>query len=123
MAIIKTLGPWTLDALDEEVIFGPGYNDLNLSDANSVAVQAHTAVSSTWTITFQQSLDGVNWVNFSVSPATGSFGATFSAAAGTFSNVFFCSTSNRPYMKIKMTAYTGGEVTITTAQSSTLSTR
>lgn len=120
---MKTLGPWTLGALDEEVIFGPGYNDLNLGDANSVLVQAHTAVTGTWSITFQQSLDGVNWVNFSVSPATGSFGATFSAAGATFSNIFFCSTNNRPYMKIKMTAYTSGEVTITSAQSATLSTR
>ena len=123
MAIIKTLGPWTLDALDEEVIFGPGYNDMNLSDANTLYVQVHTDVSGTWTITFQQSLDGVNWVNFSVGPATGSFGATFSAAASTFSNLFSAGIGGRPYMKIKMTSYTSGELTITKAISTNLSTR
>lgn len=123
MTIMQTLGPWTLDALDEEIIFGPGYNDINLSDANTVFVQAFTSVSGTWTITFQSSLDGTNWVNFSVSPNIGSFGATFSAAAATFSNMFSCATSNRPYFKIKMTAYTSGELTITKVISATLSTR
>ena len=123
MTIIQTAGPFTLDALDEEVIFGPGYNDINLSDANSVFVQAFTSVSGTWTITFSSSLDGTNWVNFSVSPSTGSFGATFSAAASTFSNLFAAATGNRPYLKIKMTAYTDGELTITKVISSTLSTR
>lgn len=120
---MQTLGPWTLDALDEEIIFGPGYNDINLSDANTVFVQAFTSVSGTWTITFQLSLDGTNWVNFSVSPNVGSFGATFSAAGTTFSNMFSCSTSNRPYFKIKMTAYTSGELTITKVISASLSTR
>lgn len=89
MAIIKSyFTPTTLDGLNEEIVFGPGYIDLNISDCNTLYVQLFTAVTSTWTLTTQQSIDGTNWVNFSVSPGTGSFGSTFSAAGTSFSNVF-----------------------------------
>jgi len=116
MAILRTYNtPVTLDALDEEIIFGPGYIDVDLSGSNTLYVQLHTAVSGTWTITVQQSLDGTNWVNQSVSPATGSFGATFSAAAQSFSNILSITSAGRPYVKIKMTSYTDGEITMTTA--------
>ena len=121
MAIIKTYNtPVTLDALDEEIIFGPGYIDVDLSGSSTLYVQLFTSVTSTWTITVQQSLDGTNWVNHSVSPATGSFGATFSAAGTSFNNILSISSSGRPYIKIKMTSYTSGEVTITTALTSSL---
>jgi hypothetical protein len=121
MAIIKTIGPFTLEGLDEEVIFGPGYNDVNLSDANTVYVQAFTPTTSTWTITFQTSLDGENWVSLNVTPSTGSFGSSFSTAAISFSQLFSCSTANRPYMKIKMTSYTSGDLTLTAVASASFS--
>ena len=109
MAIIATSETVTLDALDEEVIYGP---EMSMSDTDALIVQAFTATTSTWTITFYGSVDGVNYVTFSVTPFSGSFGNNFSASGTSYSNIFTAGHSNIPYIKVKMTSYTGGNVTL-----------
>ena len=109
MAIIATSETVTLDALNEEVIYGP---EMSMSDTDGLIIQAFTATTSTWTITFYGSVDGVNYVTYSVTPFTGSFGNNFSVAGASYSNVFVAGHSNIPYIKIKMTSYTGGDITL-----------
>jgi len=118
MAIIKSyLTPITLDGLNQEIVFGPGYIDLNISDCNTLYVQLFTSVVSTWQIQTQQSIDGTNWVNLSVSAGTGTFGPTYTTSGATFSNILSCGVFCRPYFKLIMNAYTSGEVTMTAAVS------
>jgi GH24 family phage-related lysozyme (muramidase) len=100
----------TLDALNEEVILA---QDVYMQEADGIGIQAYTDASSTWTITFYGSLDGTNYVAVPVTPFTGSFGNNFSAAGTTYSNIFTLTTNNMPYVKVKMTAYTSGNVTLT----------
>jgi len=109
MAIIATSETVTLDALNEEVIYGP---EMFMSDTDGIIIQAFTATTSTWTITFYGSVDGVNYVTFSVTPFTGSFGNNFSASAATFNNIFTAGHNNLPYIKVKMTSYTSGDLTL-----------
>ncbi len=109
MAIIATSETVTLDALDEEVIYGP---EMFTSDTDGLIIQAFTANTSTWTITFYGSVDGVNYVTFTVSPFTGTFGNNFSASGTSFSNIFIAGHNNIPYIKVKMTSYTSGDLTL-----------
>lgn len=116
MAIIKThAGPYTLEALDEEVVFGPGYIDLDLDDTDSVLF---TFVAPTSTLDFQcqSSIDGTNWSVQSMQRGQG-FGATIQLAGASLTDVCRATHSNIPYVKFKITAYTSGSVTISSFNS------
>lgn len=115
MAIIATAtGPYVLDALDEEVTIGPGQliTNLNLSDIDAVLFNV-SSTAGTWTITSTASLDGVEWFPLNVNVVT-SFPSvnTISASGGTISNIYILANGNIPYLRLKMTAYTSGVVTL-----------
>lgn len=115
MAIIGTAtGPYVLDALDEEVTIGPGQliTNLNLSDTE-VTLFNVSSTAGTWTITCTASLDGAEWFALNLSAIT-SFPSsnTFSASGGTISTIYQIFHANIPYVRLKMTAYTSGVVTL-----------
>lgn len=115
MAIIETAtGPYVLDALNEEVTIGPGQSidDLNLSDTEVLLFNV-SSTAGTWTITANASLDGVEWFAISVG-VVGTFSSTstISASGGTISNAYSISHANIPYLRLRMTAYTSGAVTL-----------
>ena len=115
MAIIGTAtGPYILDALDEEVTIGPGQliTNLNLSDTE-VTIFNVSSTAGTWTITTTASLDGVEWFPLNVAVVTAfPTGNTISASGGTISNIYQLGQVNIPYLRLKMTAYTSGVVTL-----------
>jgi len=111
MAIIKShLTSYTLDALDEEVIFGSEYINLDLSDTDALLF---TIVAPTSTLDFQcqASVDGINWAPFSMSRGTG-FGATIQLTGAAVTDYARVNHQNMPYIKLKITSYTSGSVTI-----------
>jgi len=122
MAIIKShLTSYTLDALDEEVIFGSEYINLDLDDTDSLLF---TIVAPTSTLDFQcqASIDGINWAPFSMSRGTG-FGATIQLTGAAVTDYARVSHQNIPYIKFKITAYTSGSVTISSFQAARVFTR
>lgn len=115
MAIIATAtGPYVLDALDEEITIGPGgiIDYLNLSDTDQLMFNL-TSTTGTWTLTCTVSLDGVDYFAQNLN-AQGSFpsGNTISASASTVSNLYNIAHANIPFIRLRMTSYTSGIVTI-----------
>lgn len=111
MSHIKSnAGPYTLDALNEEVVFGPDYIDLNLSDTDALLCTV-VAVTSTLDLQCQTSLDGTNWTPQSLSRGVG-FGATIQLVAAPLTDVCLVGHNNRTYVKFKIIAYTSGSVTL-----------
>ena len=114
MAIIAS-DTSVLDALNEEIIYGPGGVSLYTDDTDLMYLH-FTATSGTWTISFSWSVDGTNYYSASVFPIVG-FGvnSSISASGTTFNTIYRWTTSNTPYLKVKMTAYTSGVVTVRAA--------
>jgi len=115
VAIIGTAtGPYVLDALNEEIIIGPGgtITDINLSDTEALLFNI-SSTTGTWTITTNASLDGVDYFAINLGVIT-SFpsSSTVSASASTISNIYIINHSNLPYIRFRMTAYTSGVVTL-----------
>lgn len=111
MAIIKThAGPYTLEALNDEVVFGSGYINLDLDDTDALLF---TIVAPTSTLDFQcqASIDGTNWSPYSMSRGQG-FGATIQLAGAALTDWVRVSHGNIPYIKLKIVAYTSGSVTV-----------
>ena len=109
-----------LDALNEEVIFGPGEVEIYTDDTDTILLHI-VATSGTWTIAFTWSLDGVNYYSSNLFPLLGGAPATsLSASATTFNNMYTWPHSNIPYLKMKMTSYTDGVVTVNAASRRTL---
>lgn len=112
MAIIQTApSSYTLDALNEEIIFGPGGVDLNLSDTDAVVFQI-TAPTSTLDLQFQSSLDGTNWFPLSFSRQGSNASATIQLSAASYGDIGTGLHANIPYVKFKVTSYTSGSITI-----------
>jgi hypothetical protein len=113
MAIIRTApDSYTLDALNEAVVFGPGYIDLCTDDTDAVVWQI-TAPTSTLDAQFQTSLDGVTWEPISTSRQKSTLGPTIQLAAATFSDICVTGHSNIPFVRFIITAYTSGSITVT----------
>ena len=123
MAIIQTApSSYTLDALNEEVVFGPGGVDLQLSDTDALYFQI-TAPTSTLDLQLQSSLDGTNWFPLSFSRQSSNASATIQLSAASYGDIGNVSHSNIPYLKFKVTAYTSGSITIVSAFSRRIFTR
>lgn len=116
MAIIKSHAEsYTLEALNDEVVFGSGYINLNLDDTDALLF---TIVAPTSTLDFQAqaSVDGTNWSPISMQRGQG-FGATIQLAAASLADWARIAHGNMPYIKLKVTAYTSGSVTISSFNS------
>ena len=115
MAIIQTApSSYTLDGLNEEVVFGPGGVDLQLSDTDAFYFQI-TAPTSTLDLQLQSSLDGTNWFPLSFSRQSSSASASIVLSAASYSDIGNVSHGNIPYLKFKVTGYTDGSIDIVSA--------
>lgn len=123
MSIIRTApDSYTLDALNEAVVFGPGHIDLCTDDTDAIMWQI-TAPTSTLDAQFQSSLDGVTWEPISTARQKSPFSATIQLAAATFSDICTTGHNNIPYIRFIITAYTDGSITVTKAISRRVFTR